>query len=94
MENLKALARLYGVTLDQLLGEEFRQNPPELPEADLSQGPQESGGQSYLICTGVLLALVAVRAIFTFDVYSSINVPFPWWPWWWGSGSGTLPCGW
>ena len=38
VENLKALARLYGVTLDQLLGEEFRQNPPELPEADLSQG--------------------------------------------------------
>ena len=73
--NLRALARLYGVTLDQLLGEEVRQDPPELSEADLSQGPQESGGRSYLICTGVLLALVAARAIFTFDVYSRINIP-------------------
>ena len=75
VENLKALARLYGVTLDQLLGEEVRQDPPELSEADLSQGPQESGGRSYLICTGVLLGLVGVRAIFTFDVYSRINIP-------------------
>ena len=76
VENLKALARLYGITLDQLLGEEVRQDPPDLSEADLSQGQQESGDGSYLICTGVLLVLIAVRAVFTLDVYSSINIPF------------------
>ena len=76
VENLKALAKLYGITLDQLLGEEVRQDPPDLSEADLSQGQQESGDGSYLICTGVLLVLIAVRAVFTLDVYSSINIPF------------------
>lgn len=42
VENLKALARLYGVTLDQLLGEDVRQDPPELSKRTCPRGRRKA----------------------------------------------------
>lgn len=76
VENLKALAKLYGVTLDQLLGTENGQATFEGAEQGPSQVEQRRDDRDYLIWTGALLAVVVLKSIFTLEVYGNINVPF------------------
>lgn len=77
VDNLKALARLYGVTLDRLLlGEEDtappgKQDAPEEPPSDRQQIDR-----SYLAWTAALAVWYAVEAVFTIGNYNSVNIPF------------------
>ena len=75
VSNLKALAELYGVTLEQLVLWEYPQAveraDPTLPDL---RAKERSG--SYLFWTALLIAVTAVVGIYTMENYRSVSIPF------------------
>ena len=77
VENLKALARLYGVTLDRLMGAE----PPEPGGEPGGQSagapkPAREPSRAYLFWTALLLGLTVAVGLFTWDNYGRFDIPF------------------
>lgn len=71
VENLKALARLYGVTLDCLMGAE----PPKIPEEPEGRSPEEPADAYFM--TLLLFALgTAIGAAATMVAYGMLSIPF------------------
>ena len=84
VEGLKALAKLYGVTLDQLLlaeepaaGDDIQSageddpGPPSVAPAD-----RKRADRAYLIWTGVLVALCAAEAAVFMRYYHTVTIPW------------------
>lgn len=67
VENLKALANLYGVTVDELIG--------NVPEEKLQPESQASNG-SYYAMVAVRVALVLAIGLFSMEVEGSLSIPF------------------
>ena len=79
VENLKALARLYGVSLDQLLLAESTGAPEAIPrqeEPAPSPASWSRGDRDYLIWLVVLSLYTLGKAAFTAMAYSSVSIPF------------------
>lgn len=79
VENLKALARLYGVSLDQLLLAESTGAPEDTPrqeEPAPSPASWSRGDRDYLIWLVVLSLYTLGKAAFTAMAYSSVSIPF------------------
>lgn len=79
VENLKALARLYGVSLDQLLLAESTGAPEDTPrqeEPAPSPASWSRGDRDYLIWLVVLSLYTLGKAAFTAMAYSSASIPF------------------
>ena len=78
-ENLKTLARLYGVTLDQLLlGEDpaREDNPPwDRSPGEVEEPRQAQDDRIYLLWTGVRLAATVLVILSFFGRYGWIIVP-------------------
>ena len=76
--NLRALARLYGVTLDQLLSEESES--PEMSGPGEGQSvpasEEKRAGRAYLLWTVALAVWYAVKGVFTMEFYDTVNIPF------------------
>ena len=79
VENLKTLAKLYGVTLDQLLlGEDPapEDNPPWDGSCEEAEEPRQAqDDRIYLLWTGVRLAATVVVILSFFGRYGWIIVP-------------------
>ena len=79
VENLKALARLYGVSLDQLLLAESTGAPEDTPrqeEPAPSPASWSRGDRDYWIWLVVLSLYTLGKAAFTAMAYSSVSIPF------------------
>lgn len=79
VENLKALARLYGVSLDQLLLAESTGAPEDIPRQEGSAPSPDSwsrGDRDYLIWLVVLSLYTLGKAAFTAMAYNSVSIPF------------------
>ena len=79
VENLKALARLYGVSLDQLLLAESTGAPEDTPrqeEPAPSPASWSRGDRDYLIWLVVLSLYTLGMGVFTSMAYSSVSIPF------------------
>ena len=79
VENLKALAKLYGVSLDQLLLAESTGAPEDTPrqeEPAPSPASWSSGDRDYLIWLVVLSLSTLGMGVFTSMAYSSVSIPF------------------
>lgn len=84
VENLKALAKLYGVTLDRLLLAEELTTGDDIQSAGeddlgLSSGvptDRKRADRAYLIWTGVLVALCAAEAAVLMRSYAAVTIPF------------------
>ena len=79
MENLKALAKLYGVSLDQLLLAESTGAPEDTPrqeEPAPSPASWSRGDRDYLIWLVVLSLYTLGMGVFTSMAYSSVSIPF------------------
>ena len=79
VENLKALAKLYGVSLDQLLLAESTGAPEDTPrqeEPAPSPASWSRGDRDYLIWLVVLSLYTLGKAAFTAMAYSSASIPF------------------
>ena len=79
VENLKALARLYGVTLDELVGNEPFAEPapfqrPEEPEQD--QEPVENGPYYRAVAFRVAATLVLMSLVPWLTYGRSVTIPF------------------
>ena len=80
VDHLKALARLYGVSLDRLLLAEDPESPPE--GSGPADGPEERPpdgrrtDRAYLVWTLILAAWCAVEAAVTMELYGSLHIPF------------------
>lgn len=79
VENLKALAKLYGVSLDQLLLAESTGAPEDTPrqeEPAPSPASWSRGDRDYLIWLVVLSLYTLGMGVFTSMAYSSVSIPF------------------
>lgn len=80
VENLKALARLYGVSLDQLLLAESTGAPEDTPRQEEEPAPSPAswsrGDRDYLIWLAVLSLYTLGIGVFTSMAYSSVSIPF------------------
>ncbi len=80
VENLKALARLYGVSLDQLLLAESTGAPEDILRQEEGSAPSPDswsrGDRDYLIWLVVLSLYTLGKAAFTAMAYSSVSIPF------------------
>ena len=79
VENLKALAKLYGVSLDQLLLAESTGAPEDTPrqeEPAPSPASWSRGDRDYLIWLVVLSLYTLGKAAFTAMAYNSVSIPF------------------
>ena len=79
VENLKALARLYGVSLDQLLLAESTGAPEDTPRQEEEPAPSPAswsrGDRDYLIWLAVLSLYTLGIGVFTSMAYSSVSIP-------------------
>ena len=80
VENLKALAKLYGVSLDQLLLAESTGAPEDIPRQEEGSAPSPAswsrGDRDYLIWLAVLSLYTLGIGVFTSMAYSSVSIPF------------------
>lgn len=80
VENLKALARLYGVSLDQLLLAESTGAPEDILRQEEGSAPSPDswsrGDRDYLIWLVVLSLYTLGKAAFTAMAYNSVSIPF------------------
>ena len=80
VENLKALARLYGVSLDQLLLAESTGAPEDILRQEEGSAPSPAswsrGDRDYLIWLVVLSLYTLGKAAFTAMAYNSVSIPF------------------
>lgn len=84
VENLKALAKLYGVTLDRLLLAEEQMTGDDIRSVEEDDPGPSSGApagrrgadRAYLIWTGVLAALCAAEAAVTMRYYAAVTIPY------------------
>lgn len=75
VENLKALAGLYGVTLDQLM---LRESPETAVPANAKSNDPRVNERSfaYLFWTALLLAITIALGFYTMEHYRSVSIPF------------------
>lgn len=80
VENLKALARLYGVSLNQLLLAESTGAPEDILRQEEGSAPSPDswsrGDRDYLIWLVVLSLYTLGKAAFTAMAYNSVSIPF------------------
>lgn len=77
VEYLKALAELYGVSLDELAG--MPSQPEPVPEEDPAPGPEEEGGASLYRITFGVRTVTAILANILFSLpRGSLNFPLDW----------------
>lgn len=84
VENLKALAKLYGVTLDRLLLAEELTTGDDIQSAGEDDPGPSSGvpadrkraDRAYLIWTSVLMALCAAEAAVFMRYYHTVTIPY------------------
>ena len=80
VENLKALAKLYGVSLDQLLLAESTGAPEDILRQEEGSAPSPDswsrGDRDYLIWLVVLSLYTLGKAAFTAMAYNSVSIPF------------------
>ena len=78
--NLKALAKLYGVSLDQLMEAESTGAPEDIPRQEEEPAPSPAswsrGDRDYLIWLVVLSLYTLGKAAFTAMAYNSVSIPF------------------
>ena len=68
VENLKTLARLFGVTLDQLMGLETASQRPEQKEAELLSW-------EYPLYAGLYLIVCVRHMLYALNTYGAANLP-------------------
>ena len=74
VENLKALAQLYRVTLDCLMGAE---SAVDSSAASASvREPERAPSGAYLFWTALLLGITVATGLFTWNSYGRFNIPF------------------
>ena len=74
VDNLKALARLYGVSLDRLMMWEKPQAVQPVRSAP-SQRCVRERSPAYLFWTALLVAMTVAVGIFTMENYGSVSIP-------------------
>ena len=77
VEDLKAMAELYGVTLDRLAGMSLPPPQPE-PIPEEAPDPEESGISLYRILFGVRTVMVALENVLFTLPRGSLNFPIDW----------------
>ena len=76
VDHLKALARLYGVSLDRLLLAEDPESPGPADGAEERPPDGRRTDRAYLVWTLILAAWCAVDAAVTMELYGSLHIPF------------------
>lgn len=76
IDNLKALAELYGVTLDRLVGAEPTEPSAEPAAASsISLRPPKTRSGPYLFWIALLVGVTVVNGLFTLENYNWVDIP-------------------